>query len=61
MPKRQSVKRHDTAEVQGEDSYAILSSVKVKEIKKIRLQSEADPEFDAFQSGLDLLAGHILG
>jgi len=61
MPKRQSVKRHDTTEVQGEDSYAILSSVKVKEIKAIRLKSEADPEFDAFQSGLDILADHILG
>lgn len=36
MPKRQSVKRHETDEVQGEGSYVVLTGVKIREIRKVR-------------------------
>jgi len=59
MPKRQSVKKHDASEVQGEGAWVTTSEVKVKEIRVIRKQS-ADPEFDDFEGGIALLARHIV-
>lgn len=60
MPKRQSVKKHDTSEVQGEDSYAVLSAVKVKEIRVIRKLAKTE-NFDEFEGGVSLLAKHVIG
>lgn len=68
MPKRQSVKRHPTDEVQGEGSYVILTSVKVREIRKLREVIGDDPEdvekldenkIDKFEEGLDIVVRHI--
>ena len=60
MPKRKSVKKHDTSEVQGEDSYVLLSGVKVREIRKVRKLAKTE-DFDEFEGGISLLAGHIVG
>lgn len=59
MAKRISVRKFDTEKVQGEGSYAILSSLKVDEVRKLRIQGK-DPEFDAFEGGMELLAEHIV-
>ncbi len=68
MPKRQSVKRHSTVEVQGEGSYVILTSVKVREIRELRKVIGDDPEdvkkldeneIDKFEEGLNLVTRHI--
>lgn len=59
MPKRQSVRKYGTEEVQGEDSFVILSGVKVKEIRRARKESN-DPKFDEFEAGIGLLSTHIL-
>jgi hypothetical protein len=59
MPKRQSVKKHDSSEVQGEGSFVVTTAVKVKEIRKIRKHA-TDPEFDDFEGGIELLAGHVI-
>ena len=59
MPKRQSVRKHDASEVQGEDAFVITTAVKVKEIREIRKQA-ADPEHDDFEGGIKLLAKHIV-
>lgn len=60
MPKRKSVKKHKSDEVQGEGSYVITSGVKVKEIRKIRKLSAEDESFDEFEGGITLLGKHIL-
>ena len=60
MPKRKSVKKHDTSEVQGEGSYVILSSVKVWEIRKLR-QESANPDVNQVEAGIVLLARHVVG
>ena len=60
MPKRQSVKKHDTSKVQGEDSYVVLTAVKVKEIRKIRKLAKTE-DFDEFEGGVSLLARHVVG
>ena len=59
MPKRQSVKTHKSDVVQGEGSFVITTAVKVKEIRQIR-KNAADPDFDDFEGGINLLAKHIL-
>lgn len=59
MPKRVSVRRFETDEVQGEGSYVVLTSLKVKEVRWLRQQSK-DKDFDAFEGGLKLLVQHIL-
>jgi hypothetical protein len=59
MPKRQSVKRHESDEVQGEGSFVITTAVKVREIRKIRKHA-ADPDFDEFEGGIQLLAKHVI-
>jgi len=59
MPKRQSVKKHNSAEVQGEGSFVVTTAVKVKEIRQIR-KNAADPDFDDFEGGVALLANHII-
>jgi len=59
MPKRQSVKSHKSDEVQGEGSFVITTAVKVREIREIRKRA-ADPEFDDFEGGIKLLAGHVV-
>jgi len=61
MAKRTTVKRFDTDEVQGEGSYVVLSSLKVKEIRHLRNADKAkDNDFDAFDEGCKLLAQHIV-
>ena len=59
MPKRKSVKRHDTVEVQGEGSYVVTSGVKVREIRRIRELAE-DEDFNEFEGGIALLSRHIV-
>ena len=59
MPKRQSVKKHDASEVQGEGAYVVTTAVKVKEIRQIRKHA-ADPDFDDFEGGIALLAKHVV-
>jgi len=59
MPKRQTVKKIDTSEMQGEGSHIIITAVKVKEIRLMRTASQEDPDFDSFQAGLDLIQQHI--
>lgn len=58
MPKRRSVKKHPCDEVQGEESYVILTAVKVREIRILRKMGD-DPNFDEFEGGIQLLAKHI--
>ena len=58
MPKRKSVQKHKSDEVQGEGSWVEITAVKVAEIKLIRKLS-ADPEYDDFDGGIQLLARHI--
>lgn len=58
MPKRQTVKRHATDEIQGEGSYVIVTGVKIGEIRKIKKLSE-DPEYDQFEGGLEMVADHV--
>lgn len=36
MAKRRTVVKHETDEIQGEDSYVVLSALKVKEIRNLR-------------------------
>jgi len=61
MPRRLSVKRHSTEEVQGEESYVVLSSVKVREIRKLRKMSADETDDDsAFEGGIALLAKHLV-
>ena len=36
MPKRQTVKRHETEEIQGEDSYVVVTGIKVRDIRRLR-------------------------
>lgn len=57
-PQRQTVKKIDSVEVQGEGSYVVLTGVKVSEMRKMRKSAE-DKDFDHFQGGLDLIAKHI--
>lgn len=57
--KRKHLKKHDCSEVQGEGAYAIISAVKVGEIRKARLEAK-DPEFDDFEGGVTLLIKHIV-
>jgi len=59
MAKRTSLKKRDTSEVQGEGSYVVLSSLTVKEVRKARKVGR-DPECDAFEEGIKLLARHIV-
>lgn len=59
MPKRQSVKTHDSDEVQGDGSKVVLSSVKVREIRALRKLGD-DPNFDEFEGGVALLSKHIV-
>lgn len=59
MSKRQSVKRHESVEVQGEGSFVVVSAVKVKEIRAIRKISDS-PEFDDFEGGIKLLSRHVV-
>jgi len=42
VPKRQAVKTHETDEVQGEDSFVVLTGVKVREIREIRKLAQED-------------------
>lgn len=66
MARRTSVRRYDTEEVQGEGSFVVLSSMKVKEVRALRLaskQAKAAGEDDgdaAFEGGLKILADHIV-
>ena len=59
MPKRQSVKKYPSDEVQGEGSFVVVSAVKVGEIRKIRKEAKAEG-YDDFEGGLGLLARHII-
>jgi len=61
MPKRLSVKRVETPSIQGEDSYVVVSAVKVKEIQRTRRLSLEDDTFDGFVAGLDMIRAHVLG
>ena len=36
MAKRQTVKRHETPEIQGEDSFVVVTGIKVRDIRKLR-------------------------
>lgn len=58
MPKRKSVRTHKTDEVQGEGSFVVTTSVKVREIRELRKLGK-DPDFDEFEGGISLLARHI--
>lgn len=58
MPKRQSVKKHDASEVQGEGSFVVTTAVKVREIRQIRKLAKTE-DFDEFEGGVSLLARHI--
>jgi len=59
MPKRQSVQRHFSDEVQGEGSWVILAAVKVREIRVLRKLGD-NPKFDEFEGGIKLLTKHIV-
>ena len=59
MPKRQSVKTHKSDEVQGVGSFVVTTEVKVKEIRVLRKRA-ADPDLDAFEEGIKLLAKHVV-
>lgn len=59
MPKRQTVKRYETDEIQGEGSFVKVSGVKIREIRKIKKLSD-DPDYDQFEGGLEMVANHIL-
>lgn len=60
MPKRQTVRRFDAKEVQGEDAFVVVSSVKVKEIRVLRQMGTDSEDFDAFEEGLKLIAKHVI-
>lgn len=61
MPKRMTVKKYATEEVQGAGSYVKLSAIKVKEIKALRKRAnDQDSEFDVFGMGMSLVAEHVL-
>ena len=36
MAKRQTVKRHETPEIQGEGSYVVVTGIKVRDIRRLR-------------------------
>ena len=59
MPRRQSVKRHDASEVQGEEAFVVTTEVKVKEIRQIR-KAAKDGDYDDFEGGIGLLAKHVV-
>ena len=59
MPKRKTVKRFETDEVQGEGSYVVISGVKVREIREARSKTD-DPNYDDMEFGLSMLTDHIL-
>jgi len=59
MPTRQTVRRIETDTMQGAGSYIVVTAVKVKEIREMRTASKEDPDFDSFQSGLNLIQQHI--
>ena len=69
MPKRATVKRHETDEVQGEGSYVVVTGIKVKEIRQLRERArevaatlkrgEDAEDFDEFEASLALVAKHI--
>jgi hypothetical protein len=58
-PKRQSVKRHKSDEVQGEGSFVVTTAVKVREIRQIRKHA-GDEDFNAFEGGIALLSKHVV-
>jgi len=59
MSKRKSVRTYTSEEVQGEGSKVVLSSVKVREIRRLRKLGDT-PDFDEFEGGIELLAKHIV-
>jgi len=59
MPKRATVKRHETVEIQGEGSYVVVTGIKVRDIRKLR-EKVKDPDLDQFNESLLLVAGHII-
>ena len=63
MAKRTTVRRFDTEEVQGEGSFVVLSSLKVKEVRRLHKLTdvkEGEEEPDAFEEGVKMLANHIV-
>lgn len=60
MPKRKTVKRFETEDLQGEDSYVVITGLKVKEVKALRKLDSDDDDFDAFEGGLNFIRQHVL-
>lgn len=59
MAKRISTKKFSTAEVQGDGSFVILSSVKVGE-QRDYFEQKDDEDFDKIEWGVELLIKHIV-
>lgn len=60
MPKRQTVVKHKSDEIQGDGSYVVLSAIKVREIREIR-RKEKEESADTFEEGMKILKNHIVG
>lgn len=59
MAKRTTVRTHKTDEIQGEGSFVMTTSVKVKEIRAARAAADAE-DSDGFEDGLRMLSDHIV-
>jgi len=57
MPQRKPNERIPSVEIQGEDSYVVISRMTVKEVRESRKAS--DEQGDMFELGLDSVARHI--
>lgn len=60
MAKRRVQKRFDTKEVQGEGSYVILTSLRVKERRDFIKKNKTDDDFSALEWGVELLTKHVI-
>lgn len=58
MAKRQRVKRYDSSSVQGEDSWVIVASQTVAEVRKLQKLAKGK-DADAFEIGVTVMKTHV--
>jgi len=56
MPKRLCTHTYESTAVQGEDSFVIITSMKIKEIRAAR----SDKDKNMFEFGLQVIQEHVL-
>jgi hypothetical protein len=58
MPRRRNFIRAETPDVQGEDSYIVVTLPTTKDLKEL-VSLESDDNVRAFESGADLIRKHV--